>query len=271
MLSRHENTVCEKLEALPPDFYHGLTSFHKLIMIKQNTANPKRSTSALSDPDSEWDDEPLDEDEGSDAGGVDAPTGYGPQTKSASNFFRRFTAQETFDSSDQHNERSFKAYDKDNDGSLSTKELTQGLLTGGNFDFTSYPIVYLKLLGILQNIELTDETAALMKQTPQKFMTWNISFNIYNALIKKLKFQVLFNLQVVRRMFKVLRYQRLMALAPGIRFLRKIETSAKQEIKSARSDKPSNTNTQPPDSNQPSIELQESSLLMSSREVRYET
>ncbi|GMI05995.1 hypothetical protein TrLO_g5652 [Triparma laevis f. longispina] len=219
-LARHEQAVCNTLESLQPDFYHQLTSFHK--MLKPNT-NPRRSPSTLSEPESEWDEEPIDEDDGEDAGGVDNPAldGYGAQTKNGANFFRRFTAQETFDASDQHNERSFRAYDKDNDGSLSTTELTHGLLTGANFDFMSYPIIYIKLLGILQGRELTDEAATALKAAPGKFEGWSISFAIYNALIKQLKFQVLFNVNTVKRMFKVLR----------------LEMSAKQEVRSARSDR----------------------------------
>ena len=89
---------------------------------------------------------------------------------------------------------------------------------------------------MLQNKALADSDVQELKKS-KRMSKWNISYAVYNRLVTKLEFEVLFNVEVVRRMFKALRYQRLMALAPGIRFLRKLEMSAIEEVKSLNASK----------------------------------
>mmetsp|Transcript_7015 Transcript_7015/g.14211 ORF Transcript_7015/g.14211 Transcript_7015/m.14211 type:complete len:729 (+) Transcript_7015:102-2288(+) len=154
------------------------------------------------------------------------------------NFRAKFTSQYMYDASDMHLERSFRAYDKDADSTLDADELLHGLETGSGFDFSDYPVPFVKVLGLLCNQVLDDERAKEISGDEAKRKTflkgWGISYILYRELVKQLKFHILFHPRIIQKMFKKTRFTRLMAQSPAIRFLRKLEMRKNSQAKDSK-------------------------------------
>lgn len=81
---------------------------------------------------------------------------------------------------------------------------------------------------------MTPEEAADLSKDPSRMYDWEITFPVFVMLVRSLKFHLLLDPIVTKKMFKELRLSRLLGLSAHVRFLRKLEIRKEKQQSTLR-------------------------------------
>ena len=197
-----EIEVIAALKALPPSLWVLLTNQHSKLL---NLVLPKGGE------------------------GEEESRGFDSILTAAIEFNEGFCTQTTYDVSIENLHRSFETSDPDRNDLVDMFELTECLERTQDFEFSSFPTEFVRMMGVTQGMQLTDAEIAEYQADSSKMRGWQVAFPVFRSLVQLLKLHLLLNPVVVRMAFKELRFERLLHLSAGVRYLNRMEKVEKKE------------------------------------------